>query len=207
VVVRGQAGLREPPGLVVGEHPERDAGFHIEPADDPDHVEDAVELRPILGGPPGSAHAEPAGPAAFGGGGPLADLVDGQEWLPLDGGIVMSALATVFAVFGAAAGFDAEQFAPLDISVAAVGLVGLGRLENQFGEWEPVHGPEFVERLHPERVGADGRNGTSADVNAVTAGIWAGMIPCGGEFMAKRKGPSKYACDASDGRFSPGGKG
>ena len=60
----------------------------------------------------------------------------------------MRTLRTVFAIFGAAPGFDAQQRAALDVVVPAMGLVHSGRPQDQFGKGKVVDRLEFVERFH-----------------------------------------------------------
>ena len=66
--------------------------------------------------------------------GGLEDGVDVEEILAIDAGIVVGALGAIGTVFGAAAGFDAEECAELHFrGVVVLAVDGLG-LEEEFGE-------------------------------------------------------------------------
>ena len=101
-----------------------------------DHVEDAVELGAVLDLAPGGAHAEAGGAGVLGVAGGVEDGVEVHQGVGVDVGVVAGGLGAVGAVLGAAAGFDGEEDADLDLAglvVAAVDLAGAGDQVEQGG--------------------------------------------------------------------------
>jgi len=149
VVVRGESGLFQPPGLIVGEHAERDACLHVEFAHDLDHFENALELRAILHLAPGRSHAETRRSEFLR---PLrlfSDLSKRQERRRFDRSLEMGALGTIAAVFRTASRLDAQENAPLDVGRIVVFTMHLGGTKKQVREGQTIDGLEFGEGLHP----------------------------------------------------------
>lgn len=145
VVVGGEPGFGEAFGLGVGEHAEGAAGLEAEGADGFDHVEDLVELFAVARGTPCGTHAESRGAVGFGSAGGLQHGVDIHEVFAGKLGVVMGGLGAVAAIFGAAAGLDAEKRAELDaVGVVVLAVDGL-RAVDEFGEGELVDGADLGE--------------------------------------------------------------
>jgi hypothetical protein len=123
VVVGVEAGLLEATGLILGEHAEGAAGLEAELLDALDHVDDALEGGAIFDLAPGGAHAEAGGAGLAGAPCGGEDLIDLEQALGADGGIVVGRLGAIGAIFGASAGLDAQQGAELHLAVGVVGAM------------------------------------------------------------------------------------
>jgi len=113
VVVGGEARLLEAHRLPLGEHAERAAHFEVESGDRAHHFEDAVEFGAVGNLPPRRAHAEARRAVGLRLLRRCKNLGGIEQVLPRDAGLVMRALWTVRAVFGAAARLDRKQPAEL----------------------------------------------------------------------------------------------
>ena len=78
-----------------------------------DHLADGIEIA-VCRAAPGSAHAEPAGAAAFGFARRRQNRIDVHQGIAVGAGIVMRTLRTIGAIFGATAGLDRQKRANLD---------------------------------------------------------------------------------------------
>ena len=122
MVIGGEAGLGEAPGLRLGHHAERDAGLHVERAHAAHHGEHAVELLAVLHLAPRRAHAEARRARV-----PREPRL-GEHVVHIEQALarharrlgVMGRLRAIFAVLRAAAGLDGEEACELHIRLAMV---------------------------------------------------------------------------------------
>ncbi|CAI8153037.1 MAG: Uncharacterised protein [Synechococcus sp. CC9902] len=110
VVVGGEPCLGQSFGLLVGEHPRGDAGFHPHSAHPAHHFKHRLEGRAIPNLSPGPAHAEPVGTGFLGSPCPLQHRCNLHlSFEGRDITAVVNRLGAVGTVLLAASGFDAQQ--------------------------------------------------------------------------------------------------
>ena len=145
VVVGGDSGFLEFLGFRFSEFAEGDADFHAHVGDGADDVEDLLEpLGAIAHSAPGGTHAKAGGAAVAGGFGSLDDVAFLHESFGIDTGVVAGGLGAVGAVLRAAAGFDGEEGAELDLGGGPVFFVDGAGFLNEIEKGEVVEVVEFL---------------------------------------------------------------
>ncbi len=90
-----------------------------------------------FGPAPSCAHTETAGTARFGDAGFFEDFGHIHHGFFLHFGAVVRRLRAIFAIFGAAAGFDGKQSGKLDFLRVEILAVHLGSLVNELEQRQP----------------------------------------------------------------------
>lgn len=139
MVVGSEPRFCEPVCLILRDHAQRDARFHLEVAHAAHHVEHLVELGSVFHLAPGGAHAEPGSPGVLGQLRLGEDVVHVEQGLALQARLlgVVRGLRAVFAILGAGAGLDGKQARELNLPV---------RME------PAVDGARFVQQLKQRRL-------------------------------------------------------
>ena len=131
MVIVVEAGPGELPRLAPGEHPEGDAGLHLEVLHRPRRAPKPARTCALVG----LRHAAPmqkrVDPRRPGLPSRRHHLLDGQEVVNVDPRLVVDALRAVLAVLRAAPGLDAEQGAHLHLVARVVAPVDRLRLEQE----------------------------------------------------------------------------
>ena len=148
VVVRVATRFLQTARLVRSEHAQRAAGFHAEMFHAANHLQHAVELRPVLDLAPGRAHAEAcrAGLARLSR--RREHFVGREQRLGLHAGLVAGRLRAVGAVLGASAGLDREERAELHLVVAEIRAVHSLRAKDEIHQRQVVDRAHFPKRHH-----------------------------------------------------------
>ncbi len=136
VVVVIQPGFFQIFGHARFEHAEGAAGFQADTfhgADDFTHFFHILRFGPA----PSRAHTETAGAARFGDAGFFEDFGHIHHGFFLHFGAVVRRLRAIFAIFGAAAGFDGKQGGKLDFLRVEILAVHLGSLVNELEQRQP----------------------------------------------------------------------
>ena len=91
-----------------GQHSQSDTGFQVQIFYHADHLDDFVEI--LIGRvTPGSAHAKTAGAVVFCIQCRLSDVFEWHQAFAFETGIVLRTLRAIGTIFGAGAGFNAQQ--------------------------------------------------------------------------------------------------
>ncbi|MPL79159.1 hypothetical protein SDC9_25034 [bioreactor metagenome] len=132
------------------EHAQRHAGLEPQIGHAPHHVAEPVHVA-VLGAAPGGPHAEALRAGGLGAPGGGQNLLRRHQFRRLHPGVVMGGLCAIAAIFGAAAGLDAEQARGFDrVGVEMRAVQGLGAM-HEVGEGQGVDRPGLRHRP----VGAD----------------------------------------------------
>ncbi len=165
VVVVIQAGGLELLGLTVPEQAQRRACLQAFGAHRFHHLRHLLELA-LLRAAPGRAHAEARGAVLLRQPGRGHHLLERQQWLAGDSGVITSGLRAIAAVLRAAAGFNGEQ---------------RGQLHGVGVEVLPVHAvgavDEVVERQFEQRL--DLQRGPARCAGCVVGGGGTGLVKGG----------------------------
>ena len=143
MVVGGESRFFQADGLGIGEHAKGAADFHAERGDASNHFQNFVEFPALWSFAPGSTHAETSDAAPDGVAGYADDVLQIKKTLALDVGFIVSALRTIGAIFGAAAGFNGDELTGLYAIGSVILAVYRLSAKDQIGKWRVVDGIHF----------------------------------------------------------------
>ena len=163
MVVGGDSGFLELPGLCVAELAEGHTDLHAELAHRADRIEHLVEfLLAVANAFPSSAHAKSGGPIFSRALGDRKNLILRHEGLALEAGIVARALRAIAAIFTATPCFHAQQRAKLNLIFRPEFQMNTAAFSDQVEEGAAVDLLEFFKiRSHRASFVASVRQGVN----------------------------------------------